>query len=242
MRLFKIVSGMLVGVVSVVVIAVMAGKGKGDIYHYFQEKEALTFLSGLLLSWTALCALITSVVDRYAGRIRSWIDFWRISAAGFFYLSMDEYFMLHEGMDTPFVRWLGHNPQEVNWDGLVFVVLGVGAVWIFLRFGKSLMRDRTFMFLGGMGLLNLAGMVIFDLLNQNNSVIKVIEETFKINGVACFFMAYFVNLLDRIRPAVHDSVPLVASTHSKIQRAINFRRGEGVWQESTDEKPMNCGR
>lgn len=186
----------------IVVTAVLAGDEKGNIYHYFQERIGVTFLSSMGLALTSLCALTMSFIRKESGAVTARLDFWLLSAAGFFYLSMDEYFMLHEGMDTPLVKLLGNNPQDFHLDALVFVGLAVIGMTIAWKFREEILMRREFIVLCVLATVCLGGMIVFDMLDQNNPVIKVTEESFKITGVSFFFTAYLLTMFAQLREAI----------------------------------------
>ncbi|MDD5071097.1 MAG: hypothetical protein PHV17_10270 [Candidatus Omnitrophica bacterium] len=183
--------------------SVIAGYGKNNIYFYFQERQAVTFISALLLGLTSLCAFIASFVWNQCPDLKKRFNFWIISFFGFFYLSMDEYFMMHEGMDTPSVRMLGKDPQSFNLDGLFFALLGIVGIIIALKFWKEISRYRDFILLCVLGVFCLGGMVVFDMINQDSPLIKVIEESFKITGVTFFFAAFLSVVLTQIKQAIN---------------------------------------
>ena len=183
---------------------VIGGSLKNDIYRYFQEKEAVTFLSALMLGLTSLCALTSALIRRRLDPKKRVLTFWALSAFGFFFLSMDEYFMMHEGMDTPLLLLLGKDPQVDHLDGLVFLILGAIAVLTGYKARKEISPYKDFIILFALGFICLGGMITFDILDQNSKVIKVIEESFKITGVTFFFTAYLSAMIAQLCEAIPE--------------------------------------
>ena len=99
-------SGMLFG-------CIKNGMDKDDIMLRFREKQAVTMMSGLYLGVTAMTALSIYLIKRRSGEARIKALFWLLSAAGFFYLCMDEYFMIHEGMDEAVWQFLFHKDISI---------------------------------------------------------------------------------------------------------------------------------
>jgi uncharacterized membrane protein YsdA (DUF1294 family) len=197
----KISAAILLNII-ICLVAALAGHKKHDAYHYFQERMAMTFISALLLGLTSLCAFTLSYVRKQAALAKSRLDFWLISSVGFFYLMIDEYFMLHEGMDTPLLKLFGENSQVVNLEGLIFAVMAIFGITIAVKCRREITERKDFVVFCVLATVCLAGMILFDLLNQDNPVIKVIEETFKLTGVTFFFTAYFSAMLSQIKQVV----------------------------------------
>ena len=188
----------LVFVAAVVIGAVNSGQNKNDIYYYFQERHAVTFISALLLGMTSLLAFILSFLHNQKRPNKNPLNFWVFSCIGFFYLSLDEYFMMHEGLDVPLVEMVGRDPQTFSMDSLFFVILAIAGFLVAVYFWRDISRDKSFIGLCVLGTLCLGGMVVFDMLNQNTAVIKVIEESFKITGVTFFFAAFLSELFRQL--------------------------------------------
>ena len=84
----------------VLFFSIKEGIDEGDLMLRFHERQAVTFLSSLMLGFTSVVSLVIYLLKRKAELIASkGVVFWLFSGFGFFYLCMDEYFMAHEGMD-----------------------------------------------------------------------------------------------------------------------------------------------
>ncbi|MBN3040369.1 MAG: hypothetical protein JW867_04515 [Candidatus Omnitrophica bacterium] len=175
--------------------SVKSGRDKGDMMLRFHEREAVTFLSALMLGLTSLSSLIlfklkTKVDSKDKGR-----RFWLFSSLGFFYLCMDEYFMAHEGMDEMVGSLFGKNIKYLNLDNFVIVFFGLAALAVCFCFRKELFKHKElkpFLLFGAVGLV---GTVVFHAFERINIVLEVIEESFKIVGVSFFFAGFFTTLL-----------------------------------------------
>ena len=82
--------------VIVIAVSIKSGIGRRDIMLRFNERHAVTFLSALMLGLTSLTSFIIYIIHVKAGFKKSDYLFWLVSAAGFLYLCLDEYFMMHE--------------------------------------------------------------------------------------------------------------------------------------------------
>jgi len=168
---------------------------------YFEERQAVTFFSALFLAGTGLTALIIAWLHRRLDPVRPFVNFWFLSGLGFFYLSMDDYFMGHEGIDSAVLSVFGLNPDNYQFDGLVIGFFGLIAAGVCWSFRKEILRYKTFLFFICLGGLGLGGTVLFDQLETVVGHHKgvVIEESFKIVGVTCFFAAYQTALFDFLK-------------------------------------------
>lgn len=173
---------------------VKSGQRKGDIMLRFRERQAVTFLSALMLGLISMISLVIYLLKKKLVSPDKGFRFWLYSSIGFFYLSMDEYFMAHEGMDEAIGSLFGKYIKDLNLDGVVLAVFGLIALGICLYFRRELLKHKQilpFLLLGG---ICLAGTVVFHILERIDIVLEVIEESFKIVGVSLFFAGFFVVL------------------------------------------------
>ena len=179
----------------VIFLNVKSGIGKGDMMLRFREREAVTFLSALMLGLTSLTSLFIYMVKKRAKVLSREVKFWLFSSIGFFYLCMDEYFMAHEGMDEIVgTLLLGKDIKDLNLDGLVIGFFGLLALGVCFYFRKELLKYKVifpFLFLGAFGL---CGTVMFHMLERINIVFEVIEESLKVIGVSFFLTSYLAAL------------------------------------------------
>jgi len=178
----------------VIFLNIKSGIGKGDMMFRFREREAVTFLSALMLGLTSLTSLFIYKIKKKANILSRGVKFWLFSSIGFFYLCMDEYFMAHEGMDEIVGSLFGKNIKDLNLDGLVIGAFGLLALGVCIYFRKELFKHKVifpFLFLGAFGL---CGTVLFHMLERIDIVFEVIEESLKVLGVSFFFVSYLVAL------------------------------------------------
>jgi hypothetical protein len=183
------------------------GLDDGDVMLRFREREAVTFMSALLLGLGSLASLVLYLLKRKMPSADKGFRFWLMGAVGFFYLCMDEYFMAHEGMDEMVGSLFGRDVKALGLDGLVIGAFGVLAAGLCFYFRRELLRHREmlpFLFLGGFFLL---GTVVFDQLWRLEDLavtMEVIEESLKIVGVSFFFTAFLTALTSFInKTSVH---------------------------------------
>ncbi len=190
---------LVVGLVSVVIFnfilivsSVMSGIRKGDIMLRFREHETVTLFSGLFLGFTALTSLFIYFLKKRAGLRSERYGFWSLSAIGFIYLCLDEYFMAHEGIDDWVGSWFVQNLPVLNFDNLVIACYGLVAVGACYYFRRAILSHSVMWPCLAAGGFCLAGTVAFHCLERIDIVYEVVEESFKIVGVSFFFLAYFL--------------------------------------------------
>ena len=174
--------------------SILAGIRKDDITFYFQERIGVTFFSALILGCTAVVCFILSRLYRLLDEKNPFINFWLFSAIGFFYLCMDEYFMIHEGMDRAILKLLGQDPRLYNFDGWILAFFGVIGVWLFFKYARELLQYKGFLVHFWLGVFFFSLMVLFDQVFHFGETGMVIEDSFKLVGV-CFLFAGYVNAL-----------------------------------------------
>ena len=178
------------------------GLDDADMMMRFREKEAVTFMSALLLGLTSLTSLVIYLLKKKVASIDKGFRFWLFTSIGFFYLCMDEYFMAHEGMDEAVGSLFGKDVKALGLDGLVIGAFGLMAAGLCFYFRKEIFRHKEmfpFLFLGGFCLV---GTVVFDQLWRLKDIaitIEVIEESIKIVGVSLFFTAFLTALTSFIK-------------------------------------------
>ncbi|MCA9394322.1 MAG: hypothetical protein KC900_08970 [Candidatus Omnitrophica bacterium] len=186
--------------------ATTAGLNHYDPMHYFQEHEFFTFFSALLLAGTSLIAALVNflhhkIVDGY----ESW-NFWLFSALGFFYLCLDEYFIIHEGIGSGVLRLFGGRESGHPFDEWVLAAFGViGAVTI-CRYRKQVLQYGNFVFMFLVASMFFGCMIISDYFFEDTYPLSLFQEIFKILGVAFFFVAYLSVLYDIHMQIIHTEI------------------------------------
>jgi hypothetical protein len=178
--------------------SVTSGLEDGDIMKRFRERETVTILSGLML-------ILTSAVSLFIYLLKKWVrppgeryGFWLLSALGFFFLCMDEMFMIHEGIDEGVGRLFAQNIKGLNLDNFVITGYGLIACTVCYYFRSAILLHRSmwlFLALGGLGLV---GTVAFHSLERIDIIYEVAEESFKIVGVSFFLFSYFMVLMSTL--------------------------------------------
>lgn len=182
--------------------SVASGIGKGDMMLRFHEKETVTFFSALFLGLTAWTSLFIYFLKKKAGLKSERYAFWLLSAIGFIFLCLDEYFMAHEGIDDWVGSWFMRSAPHLNLDNLVIAFYGLAAVGVCYYFRRAILSHPVMWPCLGFGVFCLAGTVVFHGLETRHIAYEVTEESFKIVGVTSFLLAYFQVLLtslDRLR-------------------------------------------
>jgi len=154
----------------------------------------VTFLSALILGATSVVAgIISSLLHKIRSSYAIW-NFWLISSLGFFYLCLDEFFMIHEGMDRAILESLGYDRLAWNFDGWILGFLGVVGMIIFLKALKELRVFKDFFCLFILAAVFFVGMVFSDQFLSDGYPGILVEDGFKLAGVTLFFGAYLAAL------------------------------------------------
>lgn len=187
-----------------ITFSIIDGIKRENLSLRFQERQAVTFFSSLLLGLSGLVSLVIYLLKRRLSFFSRSAQFWLICSLGFFYLCLDEYFMMHEGLDNLVISLFKYSGAKSHWDFLPLVLFGLIGVGVCLFYRKELLDHRgisPFLFLGGLSFL---GMIISHILYPlyNNDILIVIEESFKILGISFFFGGYLfilVSLIGKIK-------------------------------------------
>ena len=179
--------------------SVTSGYNRGDLMLRFSERQVVTFLSALMLGLTSLITFVMYSLKKRLPEFKKRAKFWLFCSVGFLYLCMDEYFMMHEGMDGIVGSLFGKDIDYLNLDGLVLGFFGIIASGVCFYFRKEIFKHRELMLYLILGAVGLLGTVIFHSLEGINIVYEVIEESFKILGVSFLFAGFLATLLSFIK-------------------------------------------
>jgi hypothetical protein len=178
-----------------IVAGVASGHRRGDLALRFEEKQSITFLSSNQLALTALLGWVVYLLRRRALAPQPGsVGFWLLSAAGFFYLMLDESFQFHEGMDSRVLELVDPDAKNPRLDGLSTAVYGLGALVVCWLFRAEITRfPAAFVFfcVGGAFLLATSALNFGDAAAWR----VVLEESSKLLGVASFLLAHIVAFL-----------------------------------------------
>jgi len=183
----------------VIFSSVKSGIDKGDMMLRFHERQAITFLSALMLGLTSLVNLIMYLLKKKIFPLAKSNWFWLLASVGFLYLCMDEYFMAHEGMDEIVGALFAKDIKYLNLDNLVIAFFGLVALGICLYFRKEILRHRRILPFLAFGSLGLIGTVVLHSFEGVNIIFEVMEESFKIIGVSFFFSGFLTVMVSFIR-------------------------------------------
>ena len=194
--------------------ALMAWK----MFDLSTEQNVPTWFSSSLLLLCGLLAAVVAVLRRVAGQRDAWQ--WLALAAGFALLSMDETVAIHEHLQGPAKRALGHSASGLlhfAWvipGALIAAVLGLGLVAFVSHLDARVRRlfvAAAALYAGGaLGLEMLGGAVLE---RYGDRVLYVLtataEETFELSGTVLFLYTLLTCL--RLRRAPGGSLWLELS-------------------------------
>jgi hypothetical protein len=211
-RISSTVLAALVYGVNIAAIAagISSGYRKGDLALRFQEKQSITFFSSNQLAMTALLGLVIYLLRRHVlGRQPASVWFWLLSAAGFFYLMLDESFQFHEGMDSRVLELVDPDAKNPRLDGLSTAFYGLVAFVVCWIFRAEVARFTGALVFFGMGGLFLAATSAANFGHAAPWRV-VLEESCKLLGVASFLLAYVTAFLHSMAEVESRAAPSTA--------------------------------
>lgn len=176
--------------------SILSGARKGDVTYYFGEEKSVTFFCALFLGLTAFLSVFLSYLHVKQAKAHPFFNFWSFSVVGFFYLCLDEFFMIHEGMDHVILSLLGYKARLFDFDGLLLAIFGLLGLVCIYRFRKELLVLKGFRLLTSTAFVFFFLMVAFDQAHFNAPTLMVLEDSFKLIGVSFFLGAYASALLE----------------------------------------------
>lgn len=189
----------------------------GNIYlhggrNQFEEGQSLTYLSAaqlLIIALLALSTFMTRMRSSSGSPLRGPQLIWAIVGTGFIYLSVDELYQIHEGIDH-FVHSyfkLQETGLSDRLDDLIvgaYGLIGIGAFWIY-RSEVWRFKQLAKLFVCGFVLLGL--MIASDIVSDRFDIIPAIfehnratfifnwlnflEDAFKICAEAVFIACFY---------------------------------------------------
>ena len=162
---------------------------------WFEEHNTLTSYSAALLYTGSLvcflnCLAIRQLRSLGMSSLREF-KFWALGSFGFFYLMVDEYFVLHEGIGRFFTYRLLHLHHSGHNDRLDAFVIGTyGAIGLILvvRHWKYLASVQWFFGFLTMGAVMAIASLVFDL-GEDGVANLYFEDGAKIIANASFLLA-----------------------------------------------------
>lgn len=184
-------------------------KGLVPLFFLDEERNIPTFFSMLLmLAITLLLAIITTLKHKQKSPYRSR---WAILTFGFFFMSFDEAFQVHEKFILPMRALLGNENLGIFYHA--WVVIGIAIVlfagMFFFRFLLRLpTKTRLYfllaasLFIGGAIGVELLGGRYAELYGHQNlgySMIVTAEESLEIGGLIVFIWALLKYIADNYK-------------------------------------------
>jgi len=161
--------------------------------YLFEEKMFGTLFSTFQITAIGLIALLLATSSFSKSR-RHELLFWSLSCVGFFFLALDEYYLIHENLDRWIIRtWhLPDNRLTDRIDDFLVLLYGLIGILVLKQSWTWLKKYKEFVKFVKVGLVFLFLMVLFDIAHLKWTPIKELEEdAFKLLGEAYFLIAYF---------------------------------------------------
>lgn len=181
---------------------IFSGFGFEDVSFLFQEHQPITFISALQLALTSFVALFIYILGRMiykkdAGHLKL-IRIWAISAAVFAFAVIDEYFMLHEGIDGNIATAFFGITKNPHLDGLTLSLYGVVALFLFFRFKEEVLKYKEALLLFVIGGFFFLASITLDIKSTEQFRI-ILEESAKIIAVGFLFLGHVSILIEHLR-------------------------------------------
>jgi len=161
--------------------------------YLFKEKMFGTLFSTFQIAAIGLIALLLAF-SSFSKNRRHELLFWSLSCIGFFFLALDEYYLIHENLDRWIIRTLDlpNNRLTDRIDDFLVLLYGLVGIFVLKQSWTWLNKYRDFVKFVKVGLVYLFLMVLFDLAHIKMTPVKELEEdAFKLLSEAYFLIAYF---------------------------------------------------
>ena len=178
---------------------VFVSRGLDDVSFYFQERQAITFLSAVQLALTSLLAIVIYTIGKVVYKKDTaslkQLGVWAVSAFVFLLCTFDEYFMLHEGIDGDIATIFFGTTANPHMDGLTLGLYLVAAIFVFLKFKDEVLRHKNAFILFCAGAFFFLVSISLDVKASSNFRI-VLEESAKLTAVAFLFLGHVSVFMD----------------------------------------------
>ena len=201
--MFKIIFWLVILLNCLAIVgSIFMGLDEGDISFFFQERQTATFLSALQLALISFMALLIYVLGRIIykkepGNLKL-IRIWIISAAVFTFAVIDEYFMLHEGIDGNIATAFFGITENPHLDGLTLSLYGIVAIFLFFRFKEEILKYRQALLLFVIGGFFFLASITLDIKSTEKLRI-VLEESAKLIAVGFLLLGHVSVLIEHLR-------------------------------------------
>jgi len=189
-----------------VISCVHMGAATEDVSFLFQEREAITFLSGLQLGFISILSLLLyflkSVSYKAMPDRKKSVQIWLFSFALFALATSDELFMMHEGIDGDISTFFFNLTNNPHLDGIVLSLYAVVGLFLFAKFRDEIFRHKTSIRLFLTGGLFFLMSIILDLKSVDKFRI-VLEESAKIIAISFLLSGFVVIMSDHIAEIDH---------------------------------------
>ena len=173
-----------------------------DVSFLFQENQAITFLSALQLAITSLLALLIYVLGKiiYKKNIErlKTIRVWILSSVIFAFSVLDEYFMIHEGVDGSIATLFFGIKENPHLDGLTLSLYGIVALIIFFRFRQEILRYKKAFRLFCVGAFFFLLTIALDI-KSVDSFRVVLEESSKLIAVSFLLLGHIRVFMENLK-------------------------------------------
>ena len=185
-------------IVLVVILALIFAPRDEIDFHFRRERGVLTALSSIFLA--IACGMAGSSFFLTDRENKTQKLFWFLVMLAFLFLSMDELMLWHEKWG----RWIGKNwlePPQIfrNWNDVVVILYGLGAIIFFAYFLPVILRYPKFIEILVIAFIfYMVHTGVDSFVYEKRVRFNVIEETCKIFSSGYFSIAMFVGLLGNV--------------------------------------------
>lgn len=162
----------------------------GKPHEYFGERDVGTLLS--FFNFLGASA-VSGMIARRIGAA-PFARFWWIAAAGFFWLGLDEYLVLHERIDRGIHRLFGLDPKNRVTDYLddaIIGLYGLAAVALAYRYRSDLVRLRWMALTLAVAFLGYVVMFVVDVMHWSGTfedALKTVVGTLIVVGLLAGYL------------------------------------------------------
>lgn len=182
-------------------IALYLGVKAGNVALLFEECQPITFLSSLQLISISYLALFTYIIGRVLHSQDAYktkqIKIWLFSAILFAFCTIDEYFMLHEGIDGDIATIFFGIKRNPHLDGLTLGIYLLIAGLLFLKFKEEILKYKDAVILFCVAGVFFIFSIALDLKSVDRFKI-VLEETSKLVSVMLILLGHINIFIENV--------------------------------------------
>jgi len=204
-----IVFGIVLLNIIAIVLAIILGLQEKHISTFFQERQTVTFISAVQITLSSLfCLFIFLIKKRVNLESTKKNIFWLINSLVFLLAAIDEYFMLHEGIDGDIATFFFGIKKNPHLDGLTLALYGVTACILFFKFKQEIKKMKQFLPVFYFGGFFFFLSITLDL-KSTNEIQIILEESCKLIAVGLLFsgiLSIFVEITKKIDIKLKDGI------------------------------------